>query len=430
MSYYTAVIILSWISLAVLGILVYENDRLPNKVKRVLYIAYIVVALAALAEWLGIQLNGNPDISPWVIKIVKCADYVLTPLVAGVIAMQFDSRTINSLLIGVLLEVNTVLQVISIFTNWMVRVDSTNHYSHGSLYNIYVALYMVLIVMIIIEYIIYGQNYRKQNRVSLYTSMIMIIAGVMMQEMIGGGIRTAYLAITLGMALLFIHVTEFQQLESDEALQEQRFRILMSQIKPHFLYNTLGGIQAMCYTDPKEAAEATAKFSRYLRGNMDSLSNTGLIPFAKEMEHTRLYLELEKMRFEESLQIEYDIRHTDFMVPALTIQPIAENAVRHGARGKRQAVGRVWISSFKDEDCSRIVIRDNGPGFDPDEAARAAEHDEESHIGITNVRERLKSMCGGTLAFESEPGKGTVATITIPDTFVKSTAMRRVRKGS
>ena len=430
MSYYTAVSILSWISLAVLGILVAENDRLPRKVKRVLYIAYTVVALAALAEWLGLYFNGNPDISPWVIRAIKCADYVLTPAVGLVIAMQFDSRTIISLLMGVLVEVNTVFQVVSLFTGWMVRIDSTNHYSHGPLYNIYVAMYMVLIVMVIIEYFIYGQSYRRQNRVSLYTSMLLVVSGVLMQEVLGGGIRTAYLAITLGMALLFIHVTEFRQLESDEELQEQRFRILMSQIKPHFLYNTLGGIQAMCYTDPKEAAEATAKFSRYLRGNMDSLSNTELIPFAKELEHTRLYLELEKMRFEDSLQIEFDIRHTDFMVPALTMQPIAENAVRHGARGKRQAVGKVWVSSFKDEDCSKIVIRDNGPGFDPDEAAKAAEQDEESHIGITNVRERLRTMCGGSLVFESEPGKGTTATIIIPDTFTKSTAMRRVRKGS
>ena len=69
MSYYTAVSILSWASLAVLGILVAENDRLPRKQKRVLYIAYIVVALAALAEWMGLYLNGNPDYSPWVLRV-------------------------------------------------------------------------------------------------------------------------------------------------------------------------------------------------------------------------------------------------------------------------------------------------------------------------------------------------------------------------
>ena len=428
MSYYTAVSILSWASLAVLGILVAENDRLPRKQKRVLYIAYIVVALAALAEWMGLYLNGNPDYSPWAIRVVKCADYILTPLVGGVIAMQFDSRTINSLFIGVLIEVNTVFQIVSLFTGWMIRVDSTNHYSHGPLYNAYMIMYLVLIFLVILEYFIYGQNYRRQNRVSLYASMITVIAGIMMQEMIGGGIRTAYLAITLGMALLFIHVTEFRQLESDDALQEQRFRILMSQIKPHFLYNTLGAIQAMCYTEPEEAAEATAKFSRYLRGNMDSLSNTELIPFAKELEHTRLYLDLEKMRFEDSLQIQFDIRHTDFMVPALTLQPIAENAVRHGARGKRQALGIVRISSFKDEDCSKIIVQDNGPGFDPEKVARANEEDVESHVGIGNVRERLKTMCGGSLDFESEPGKGTVAIIEIPDEFHKGTGMVRVRR--
>lgn len=428
MTYYTAVLILSWASLGILTVLVHENDRLPPKQRHVLYTAYFVVAMAALAEWLGIMLSGNPDIPSWVIRSVKCADYILTPLSGVVIAMQFDSRSLNSLLMEALVIFNTVFQLISAYTGWMLKLDSSNHYSHGKFYIVYICIYMALIVMIIIEYIIYGQNYRRHNRVSLYASMIMVIAGILMQELLGGQVRTAYLAITLGMALLFIHVTEFRQLATDEAMEEQRFRILMSQIKPHFLYNTLGAIQAMCYTEPKEAAEATAKFSRYLRGNMDSLTNTELIPFEKELEHTRLYLELEKMRFEDSLQIEFDIQHTDFMMPSLTLQPIAENAVRHGARGKRQAVGIVKISSFRDGDCSYILVQDNGPGFDPEALDDAPDKDGESHVGINNVRERLKSMCRGSLVIDSEIGKGTAVTIVIPDTKPGSTYTRRVRR--
>lgn len=412
MTYYTAVIILTWMALIILSVLALENDRITTQQKKILCLTYMAVAAAALAEWLGIMFNGNPDVSPWLIKIVKCADYILTPLAGGVILVQFGSREPVRTLILTVIFFNTGFQVASLGTDWMIKLNEQNYYSHGKLYMLYVVLYVFMLFLIAAEYLRYGYRFRKQNTLSLFLTIIMIFVGIILQEVIGGGIRTAYLGLALGAAMLFIHNSEYSQMATDDTLKEQRFRILMSQIKPHFLYNTLGAIQELCLSDPTQAMHATATFSRYLRGNMDSLSYTGLIPFEKELEHTRLYLELEKMRFEDALRIISDIRCTNFEVPPLTLQPIAENAVRHGVRGRRGGIGTVRLSTGETPDSYLVTVEDNGPGFDPSKPPKSK--DGESHVGITNVRERLAEMCGGKLIIDSQPGKGTRATIVIP----------------
>ena len=131
-------------------------------------------------------------------------------------------------------------------------------------------------------------------------------------------------------------------------------------------------------------------------------------PFQKELEHTRLYAQIETQRFP-NVQVEYRIDDTDFEVPALTIQPLVENAIRHGVRSR--ADGLVMVSTVREGDAHRITVQDNGVGFDP----RQQLSDEEPHIGIRNVRERVEKMCGGDLVLTSEIGKGTSVTMVFPD---------------
>ena len=113
---------------------------------------------------------------------------------------------------------------------------------------------------------------------------------------------------------------------------------MVSQIRPHFMYNALSSIAALCKLDPDTAYDATITFSDYLRGNMDSLKQTAPIPFEKELEHLKKYLHIEKMRFGNKLNIVYDICATDFEIPQLTVQPLAENAVKHGISKKKKRI--------------------------------------------------------------------------------------------
>ena len=196
--------------------------------------------------------------------------------------------------------------------------------------------------------------------------------------------------------------------EHEQALvAEQRIQIMMSQIQPHFLYNTLTTIQALCLENPRKAASITERFAAYLRQNIDSLNEANLIPFRKELDHTLVYAQIEMERFR-NIHLDYEIEDEDFLLPALTVQPLVENAIRHGVRGIPR--GQIEIITNLLPDCHEIIIRDNGKGFRPEDLPGT----DRSHIGIQNVRERLQKLCGGTMTIDSEAGRGTCVTIHIP----------------
>jgi sensor histidine kinase YesM len=196
--------------------------------------------------------------------------------------------------------------------------------------------------------------------------------------------------------------------ELQRQLQESRIAIMMSQIQPHFLYNVLNTIYHLCGKDDNTAKTVISDFSDYLRNNLDSLERKGLVPFSTEHNHVKTYLDIEKIRFGDELEIVYDIKAKDFFLPVMTIQPLVENAVKHGISKKRGG-GRLTVSTVEKHDCYEIIVTDTGKGFDVQGYSY-----EKSHIGINNVRQRLKNTCGGTLNITSEYGKGTTAVVVIP----------------
>jgi len=196
-----------------------------------------------------------------------------------------------------------------------------------------------------------------------------------------------------------------QKLQAD--LEKSRTAITLSQIQPHFLYNSLGAIRELCRQDPEEAREALGIFVTYLRGNMDALKSQRPIHFSKELEHIRTYLYLEQMRFGDDLQVEYDIQDLDFFLPPLTVQPLVENAVKHGICGKEDG-GTVILRTCRRKNQIIITVSDTGSGFDPSRLAA------KEHVGVSGVRFRVESLSRGKLDLDSTPGEGTTATITLP----------------
>lgn len=202
---------------------------------------------------------------------------------------------------------------------------------------------------------------------------------------------------------------EKERQELKAKLHESRISIMLSQIQPHFLYNTLNSIYYLCEKDPVAAQSAINHFSDYLRNNLNNLQETELITFGAELEHVNTYLALEKVRFGDELEIIWDTPVTDFFVPVLTVQPLVENAVKHGISQKRGG-GRVTLQSREYETHYEIIVSDTGTGFDPQHYG----DDGRTHVGIENVTNRLDMRCNGTLHIQSAVGEGTVATIKIP----------------
>lgn len=198
--------------------------------------------------------------------------------------------------------------------------------------------------------------------------------------------------------------------EQNQELVIQQTQIMISQIQPHFLYNTLTAIHQLCDIDTELAQKTIQDFSSYLRGNMDGIKSTAPIPFEKEFAHTQTYLAIEQLRFSDILSIEYDIQVSDFELPALTLQPLAENAVKYGIRSREDG-GTVSIATRRENGRIFVSVHDDGMGFDPDEP----KNDGRSHIGLENTRKRLQLMMNAQLRIESEIGVGTTVTIILED---------------
>lgn len=198
-------------------------------------------------------------------------------------------------------------------------------------------------------------------------------------------------------------------LKKEIELIESKNAIFLSQIQPHFLYNSLTSIYSLCETDPEKAKHAIVDFSKYLRANLDSLKQKDLISFNEELNHIKAYLRLEKLRYDDDLNIVYDIKVNDFFLPVLTVQPLVENAINHGICNTKQG-GIIQIKTSETEDYYEIKVIDNGAGFNENELYDP----KRSHTGIDNVRSRLKNMCDGTLEIASIMGVGTTAIIKIP----------------
>ena len=215
-----------------------------------------------------------------------------------------------------------------------------------------------------------------------------------------------WLLFLAGLAISILCATVVQY--SIRLKEENRISIMLSQIQPHFLYNAISSIRNLCKEDPQSAKDAFDRLTGYLRANLDSLSLNTPIMFEKELEHVKTYLSIEKIRFEDRLTVVYDISATDALIPALTVQPLVENAVKHGIT-KREEGGTLTIKTEDTDSAFVVTVSDDGVGFE-----KSKLDNKHKHVGIDNARSRLATMSGGKLVIYSEPGVGTTAVITIP----------------
>ena len=194
--------------------------------------------------------------------------------------------------------------------------------------------------------------------------------------------------------------------EQQREIAHQRASLMVLQMRPHFIYNTMTSIYCLCSQDPEKAQQVLMDFTTYLRKNFTAVASDTPVPFTSELDHTRAYLAVEQAQYAKSLIVEYDTPHTFFRVPPLTLQPIVENAIKHG-RDPNAAPLRISIRTRKTDSGSEITVLDSGRGF-------ALTDNSEPHIALINIRQRLEMMCGGSLTIAPNDGGGTVVKVTIP----------------
>ena len=310
-----------------------------------------------------------------------------------------------------------VLVATNFFTEMLFDVDDTGHIARGTYRPLFILCPMAIGSMALLSTFKYDEDQREK-----IVAVILLIStwAVFLLDYHVTDLSPIYLIPAMVLMISFsnnyiyrsevLSKKEILIAKKNSELADLKFNAMVTQMQPHFLYNALTSIVNI-KGNPPETREAIIDFASYLRTNLNTINNPHPIPFSKELDHIETYLSLEKLRFKDKLEIVWHINDRRFVIPALTAQTMVENAVRHGV-SKRENGGRVIIVSEAVEDGHMIKVIDNGVGYDPN---GPAPNDGRSHIGITSARERLKTMCNGTLTVKSAPGKGTTVTIFIPD---------------
>ncbi len=319
------------------------------------------------------------------------------------------------------------LTVLSQFNHMYYIIDANNIYHRQDwfwLSQVFGIVCMLINGNLLIRYRKYME---RKEQVALWAYILMPVIAMVIQLFIYG-IAVLYIATTISALCIYISIQVEQARRFDQKeleLERNKTAVMLSQIQPHFMYNALNTIHFLCRTQPEVAASAVENFSDYLRGNLDALTQETTIPFSRELEHLKSYLGIEQLRFPD-VNIAYDLKTEDFFLPALTLQPMVENAIRYGVTPKEDG-GTVSISTWEDGTAWYLQVEDDGVGFEPQkkdldmggrcqspEPIRHPENTQRSHIGISNTRRRLEVLCGGTLTVNSAPGKGTRVLICIP----------------
>ena len=200
----------------------------------------------------------------------------------------------------------------------------------------------------------------------------------------------------------------------EEELRLSRIRNFTSQMQPHFLYNALGSIQEIILEDPDYAARLLGDFTIHLRSCIRAMENDNEIPFAQELDNIRAYVSIEKMRLGEKLKVVYEIDADGFRILPLSVQPLVENAIRHGVYQRGPVGGTVTIRSREKADEWMIEVEDNGVGFDVAALEKDIASGRRDSTGLKNIQFRLNRVMHAKVTIDSRVGVGTKVTITIP----------------
>lgn len=202
--------------------------------------------------------------------------------------------------------------------------------------------------------------------------------------------------------------------ESMDKARESELAFLQAQIKPHFLYNALNTFVSISRYDVDKARNLIIEFGNYLRGSFDFKDVSQLVPLKHELEIIRAYLEIEKARFEERIEVTFDLpEDIEVKIPILILQPIVENAVIHGILPKPEG-GCIDICIQRNNKVLHIKVKDNGIGMAEGKCREVLKAEHKGGIGLFNIEKRLQSLYGRGLEIISKPGEGTEVNIYIP----------------
>ena len=310
--------------------------------------------------------------------------------------------------VGLLCLVYFALLTVTQFTTVFYTVTPDNVYRRGPLYPVLLIPPVLLILLNLLA--LWRMRAKLTRRQQLAFALYLLIPmGCMFVQMLSYGLLMIVIgscAVAFSMFLFNLRDQQDRYTAQQREIANQRASIMVLQMRPHFICNTLMSIYSLCNLDPQKARQVTMDFTDYLRRNFNAVASENTIPFSAELEHTRAYLAVEQAQFEDSLFVRFDTPYTAFRVPPLTLQPIVENAVKHCMYASSDPI-HISVITRQTSTASEIIVEDDGPGFKPAD-------DNEPHVALVNIRRRIDLMCGGKLTITPREGAGTSVKVTIP----------------
>jgi len=371
-----------------------------------LLIAVIVALIADTVSWVG---EGNLSLSNMTVvanTVAACAGQIAILCFMGYLKENLYESSRSAAFILKFFQVLCILAILfslgNAFFGYAFSINENGHWhqTENVAMGIVYLIFPILSFFAIVLMAAFARRSTKISRVAFVFYTLFPLAGIVLDYTVHGFSLT-YVGLAVSSLIIYTSI----YLKKQKLIEAQRNALMMSQINPHFIYNTLSTIASMCDISPSQAKYLTIDFSRYLRKNLSTMSSEELIPFEQELEHVECYLKIEKARFRERLNIIYSIGCRDFQIPPLSVQPIVENAVKHGITKKAEG-GTLKITTYDTDTHYVIEIKDDGVGFDMETA--------EMHVGLENVKSRIMAMCRGEVTVKSTVGIGTRVTMELP----------------
>lgn len=411
--------------IAGLALAVFIDPHIPQKKRRILFLIILMSAILVLDEFFDFcaEINGSNYIIRTIIDIL---DYSIRPAIIVLFCCIVDNEG-KHLIDWILVVINTMVHMTALFSHVCFWITEDNYFIRGPLgYTCHVISVIIMIHFVYLLFRLYGSSRKVEGLILIFCELLIIITTV--TDSFGGELRFFQVAMLLPAIVnscVFLYIwlhLQFVREHENDIMAQQRINIMVSQMKPHFIYNSLTVIGSYL-NEPQKAEEALENFTGFLRGSVDFLDSTECIPAVQEFKTVDHFLYLEKERFGDKLNVELDIRDMNYKMPAFTVQTLVENAISHGIRHNKNGRGTLIVKSYELDKEHVIEVQDDGIGFKTElnEEMKIAnktdiQQDMEgrSHIGLLNLKERLEYMCNGTLSIQSQPGNGTLVKVTIP----------------
>lgn len=401
--------------LAALTMLVVINRKI--KIEGLRYVGALILIVFSLTAAEAVE--DMCDLYGWSVRIlyVKTAFvYWLYPLIA-MLELYLVVPLKHRNLFAIPYFVNAVLVFIDIFDTRMIYWFGSGHnYNGGPLNKLPILVLSFYVIMLgVNSVLILKYGYRSKGVIAIFMTITSVITVIGEEVGFARGLTETVTAAEMIVYYFFLAAINYSEVQESAyksriELEQERNKLLVAQIQPHFIFNSLVTIQSLCYTDGDAAADYIDVFGDYLRANIDSLSSDKPIRFESELDHINHYVTLEKASTDVDFTMIYELHVRNFNIPPLTIQPIVENAIKHGALTRRDGSGVVKIRTEEQDGNIIITVTDNGAGKN---AALTEKQKEHRSVGIENARQRLAMQCGGTLEVEISDS-GARAVIVIP----------------